>query len=513
MQLMTKCHKETTGSLFCIVINGPTLNEAREQIRRGSAKADLLEFRLDQFAFSHIEAIAHLKNAASVPVIFTIRKRSHGGEYRGDEQQRLEEIRRLLTLSPEYLDLEFDVSLDFFEEIESQYPQINVICSFHDFEQTPKDLQAVFEMMKIRDHWIYKIATMANSTLDAMRILRFVKENSRKGFQIIAIGMGENGKITRILGPIFGSVIVFSSLTNENVSAPGQLNYDELVKQYHLKKHSKDTLVLGLIGDPINKSPSHFTHNYAIKLLGLNAVYVKFCVSPQELSDFLELAKKLNFSGFSVTMPLKELIINYLQKSEVGREIGAINTLRMVQKNFEGINTDGIGAIDAIEEIIQVKDKKLVILGAGGAARAIAWEAVKRGAQVVILNRTIEKAEKIANELQCQFGSLNDFPAIAAKGYDVLINSTSVGMYSEKTRLPIDCSHMLENKIALDVIPGWVETPFLHEAKNKHCFIIYGNQMLMNQAIEQFHFWFGNSIDKEKIREALKEGFNNIGSS
>ena len=511
METLVNSSRVINTSMICVIISGPSLNEAREQVYRSGSRADLLEFRLDQFSFCNIEAIAHLKNASAVPVIFTLRKRSHGGEYAGDEQQRMDQIRRLIALKPAYFDLEYDVSKTFYDEMYKLYSDVEIICSFHDFEQTPKDLQAIFEAIKQRPASIYKIATMANSTLDSMRILKFMLENVKKGFRISAICMGEYGSVSRILGVVFGNSIVYAPLTSDLSTAPGQLPLDELLNRYHLKKHTKETIVLGLIGDPVNKSPSHQTHNQVLKALKLKAVYVKFNIQQPELHEFLEFAKKLNIKGLSVTMPLKELAVCGLsEKSEDSVNIEAINTLIIENRKINGINTDGIGALDALEEHEKVNGKTIVILGAGGAAKAIAWEAHKRGANIVILNRTIEKAEELAKATEGSFGSLLDFPVIASKGYDILINATSVGLVSEKSRLPIDSSFMLEGKIVLDVIPSSTDTPFLYEAKNKNCRIVFGNKMLMYQAIEQFNFWFGDTINKLQIKEAFFEAFKTI---
>ncbi|MEC7840091.1 MAG: shikimate dehydrogenase [Chlamydiota bacterium] len=513
METLSKTSKQKTTAMLCAVICGPSLNEAREQVRKSSSRVDMVEFRIDQFEFDQVEAIAHLKEASSVPVIFTLRKRSHGGEYRGDEEERLDDIRKLLEIKPEYLDLEYDVDYAFYEEVNLISSETSLISSFHDFEQTPKDLQSIFDYMKHLPATIYKFSTMANSSLDALRMLRLVKENVKKGYAISGVCMGEYGSSTRIMGPVVGSAITFSAINRELATAPGQITVNELINQYHFKKLNRETSLLGLIGDPVNKSPSHHTHNHAIRSLGLNAVYVKFNVLQHELKEFLDLAKKLNFMGFSVTMPLKGSVIAELSEaSDDAVNIGAINSIQFNQKKMFGCNTDGKGALDALEEYESVQGKTVIVLGAGGAAKAISWEAIKRGAKVVILNRTQEKAEELAQHLGCECGSLNDFSHFASLGYDFLVNSTSVGLYSEKSRLAIDLSSLLPEKVVLDVIPSFEDTAFLHEARNKKCRIVFGNEMLMNQAIEQFIYWFGNEVDREDVKKSFNEAFHSFES-
>lgn len=508
METLTSPTTNSTASLLCIVISGPTLNEAREQVRKACANADVIEFRLDQFQFSQIHAIRSLKESSTVPVIFTLRKRSQGGEYTSDEEERLEQLKELASLQPEYIDLEYDVDEEIYEEINSISPKTEIISSFHDFSGAPIELKPVLEVMKQVPASIYKIATMANSTVDSLRMLRFLKENAKRGIRLVGICMGEHGHSTRILGPIFGNAIVYATLSEGLKTAPGQLTAEELITRYGYKKINRKTSILGLIGDPVNKSPSHTTHNFVIKRLGLNAIYVKFVVHPRDLNEFIELVKRLEFKGLSVTMPLKEYVPKELtEPSQDASTIGAINTLKFDQKSVEGFNTDGKGALEAIEEIVPVKGKTIILLGAGGAAKAIAWAAKDRGANLVILNRSTVKAEELATQVGAKYGALVDFPAFAREGYDILINCTSLGMFADQPKLPIDCAEMLDEKIVMDIIPGNENTQFLEEALKKKCTTIKGNEMLMQQAVEQFSIWYGESLDHGELKNAFREAF------
>lgn len=502
---------ETTK--LCVVISGPTLNEARGQVKKACHSADIVEFRLDQFQFTQITAIKSLQESSTKPVIFTLRKRSHGGGYQGDEQERLEKVYQLAALQPDYFDLEFDVGEDVFEEVLEISPETKLISSYHDFSGQPFNPQPVFEVMQQNRASIYKIATMANNNIDSLKMVHFVSQNAKLGYSVIGICMGEHGQSSRLLGSIYGSAIVYATISEELKTAPGQFTAEDLISRYRIKKNSRETQVFGLIGDPVSRSPSHFTHNYVIKKLGLNAIYCKCNVTPRDLHDFLSLAKKLGISGLSVTMPLKEYVTKELtEPSDHASEIGAVNTLRIHQKSVEGFNTDGEGALDAIEERIPVQGKTVLIIGAGGAAKAIAWEAKKRKANIVILNRSIERAKELAEHVKGGYGPLSEFSHYASQGYDVLINCTSLGLYSEQNRLPIDPGAMLESKVVLDVIPGDRETPFLVEARRKNCNTISGNEMLMLQAVKQYLIWFGKQVEEASLKEAFQEAFDRFHS-
>jgi len=493
---------------LCAIICGPSLSEAREQVKKAGSKADLLEFRIDQFAFKQVDAIRHLMEAASVPVMLTLRKRSHGGEFSGDEQQRLEIIRQLAVLNPSFLDIEYDVDSDFFEEMQTMAPGVEIICSYHDLLQMPEDLESLFELMLHKRASIYKLSVMAQSTIDSLRLLRFLQDKTKKGHRIIACCMGEYGTITRILGGLYGSEVCYATLHESLSTAPGQLTIEEMTQRYRIKSFNSETQVYGLIGDPVNRSPSHDTHNRVLKNLALNGVYCKFRISREELHRFIDYTKKLRFAGFSVTMPLKEAVMEELTEvsSEV-KAIGAANTLKCVNRTVLGYNTDGKGALNAIEKHIKVKGKTLIIIGAGGSAKAIAQEAFHRGAHIIVINRTHEKAKELAAHVNGKAGSLNDFDEYASLGYDVLVNATSVGFYDDEKKLPVDPNKLIRNKVVLDVVISYKDTAFLQEARYKDCHVIDGYTMLRYQAVEQFLLWFGERLDREQVEVALHESF------
>ena len=229
----------------------------------------------------------------------------------------------------------------------------------------------------------------------------------------------------------------------------------------------------------MTKSPGHIHHNSVFQARKLNAVYVKMIVKSEELSEFVQLAKACNIRGLSVTIPLKEKIVPLVSKIDPKTaKIGAINTLRFEKDLIYGTNTDGKGALDAIEKKMQVEGKRVVLIGAGGAARGIAFEARARGASLIILNRTRERAEELAQAVQGIGGSLSDVP----ENGDILINCSPDPM-------PIDPSKIHSKMIVMDVVYAPKETPFLKEALNKGCQVVYGEEMFYNQAAEQTRFW------------------------
>jgi 3-dehydroquinate dehydratase/shikimate dehydrogenase len=202
-------------------------------------------------------------------------------------------------------------------------------------------------------------------------------------------------------------------------------------------------------------------------------------VKADELEEFLLNAQTFGIRGLSVTIPLKEKIVPFVDElDDATRQIGAVNTLLFKQGRIYGINTDGTGALDAIEKQVKVRGKKMVLIGAGGAARGIAFEAHRRGARIVILNRTLKRAADLATAVGGKAGGLGDVPFDA----DILVNCSPDPM-------PIDPIKIKSKTLVIDVVYSPRETAFLKEAESRGCNIVYGEEMYRNQAEEQLKFW------------------------
>lgn len=490
--------------MICVVIKGPTFQEAHQQLSKALAYADLVEIRLDCFTVLDLDALKLLRTQFSIPMIFTLRSHIQGGSYTQSEEGRLADIRRLVELKPEYLDLEKHVPSTFIEEISTRFPEIKLILSYHHFSETPKDLEGLYREMQKIPAFFYKIAVTARNCLDALRLMCWVKKSDNK---LIAISMGPHGQVSRILGPMMGCPITYAALDEDQKSAPGQMSAKTLIERFHHHSINSHTALYGLIGDPVDQSISDETHNSLIRANGLEAVYVKIQVCPSELADFLHVAKQLPFRGLSVTMPLKEHILPFLDNIDPqALDIGAVNTLLFEEGKILGFNTDGIGALNVIEQEFQVKGKRIVIVGAGGAARALAYEAHRRGAQITIVNRDAEKALQIAQRLHCVGKGLEHMAACAEAGYDILINCTPVV-------LPMVSENILPRAIIMDIMTKPKETAFLKDAMEKGCKVIYGYRMFVEQALGQFNLWFNDRINLHKSRKFLeKAALEELGS-
>ena len=426
-----------------------------------------IELRLDLFPKIDLAWIEKVCKTAA-PIMLTLRRT---GQREETEREAL--IEKLLSFAPKFFDLEYDMRPEFLSHVLAGYPKTQFVLSYHNFEEVPSDLEAIYRQMSRFPAFTYKLACIVRSTNEAIKLLLFAKNHPKTS----GICMGEKGAFARVLGPVVGNLIGFASLSPEEATAPGQLSVSELFETYRYPLLNRQTAIYGLIGDPVHKSPGHLHHNGVFRKCCYNAVYVKMVVKPEELAEFIQLARELPIRGLSVTIPLKEAILPFVDSFEPAA-IGAVNTLIFKEGKIFGTNTDGVGALDAIEKKGLVRGKKVVLLGAGGAARGIAFEAKARSADVLILNRTVQRARDLAEEFGCEAGGLDEVPS----DYDVLINCSPDPM-------PIDPAHILPNTIAMDVVYSPRDTPFLQAASAKHCQLVYGEEMFLNQAAGQTRFW------------------------
>lgn len=482
--------------MLCVPIKGPSFEEAYQQIEKATSYAQLVELRLDQFTSFETQPLQKLINSFAISFIFTLRDQTQGGFYKGSEEERKAHILKLAELSPDYFDIESHVSKSFVEKVKKQFPKIKIILSYHDFEKTAVDLKQLYKELCQTAADLYKIAVKANSSLDMMRMVQLVSQAEKK---LIGISMGNCGAPSRIYGPILGSPITFSSLDDNHLTAPGQISLKEMTETYHYQKLSDQSLLLGLLGDPVDKSVSHITHNMLMDVFQIDGVYMKMPVKTEELNEFLQIARVLLFRGLSVTMPLKEDVCSCLDEIDPdAKAIGAVNTLVFKDKKIKGYNTDCIGAINALERHIKIKGSRIVILGAGGAAKAVIYGACKAGADVTILNRDVEKAKQCAIDFSCKGGGYDLMSKCYDQGYDIIINCTSVEM-------PIDPKYIRSDALVMDIKTRPKMTDFLQKAKENGSRLCFGYEMFVEQALWQFKHWFGEKFDIAKGREILEE--------
>ena len=274
---------------------------------------------------------------------------------------------------------------------------------------------------------------------------------------------------------------------------------------------SGKTKVCAIIGDPVEHSLSPIIHNAAFKELGLNLVYVTFTVTTRELQTAILGAKSLGLWGLNVTMPHKNAIMNYLDEVDAtAKSIGAVNTVLNNNGRLIGYNTDGNGAMIALQENgVYLKEKKLVLIGAGGTAKAIAYQAAQDVEELVILNRTPEKAKKLAEMLQKSFGKKVKGAALSSEVLeeelettDILVNATSVGMDPDVNSSPVPLSLLRRDLCVMDIVYNPLETRLAADAKSVGAKVVSGIEMLIYQGAVAFEIWTNCPAPTEVMRKA-----------
>ncbi|RZN14362.1 MAG: shikimate dehydrogenase [Methanosarcinales archaeon] len=264
--------------------------------------------------------------------------------------------------------------------------------------------------------------------------------------------------------------------------------------------------VFAVFGDPISHSLSPVIHNAAISALGLSARYHAFKVRRENLENALSGAQAMGFGGVNLTIPLKEAALKFVEPDPIAGQIGAVNTVDF-KNGMRGYNTDGIGAKKAVESAgISIKDKTVLLLGAGGASRAISFQFALAGARLLIVNRTEEKAQSLAQDVsvigKAQWFGLTELEKHITEA-DILINSTSVGMYPDTNNTLVKKEMMHSNLVVFDIVYTPLHTRLLKEAEASGARIITGEKMLIYQGAEAFRIWTGISEPFDVMNKAL----------
>jgi 3-dehydroquinate dehydratase/shikimate dehydrogenase len=353
-----------------------------------------------------------------------------------------------------------------------------------------------------------KLATIANSPHDNVRMMRLVESAE---IPTVGICMGDLGTPSRILCGRFGSPFTYSSFHHELLLAPGQLSFDQMKDLYHYDSIGHDTVVYGVIADPIGHSLSPLIHNTAMHQAGLNAVYVPFRVPAEHLDQFLADAPAWGIRGLSVTIPHKEAVLRKMTKFDPAvKGIGAANTIVFNDDGLIGYNTDYRAAIDSLERAIKhashlhgesLERKTVLVLGSGGAARAVAYGLKKHNAEVVIAGRTSGRAKALADAIDCDVIDWNNRHGFSP---DILVNCTPVGMHPNVDETPYDKLHLRPSMLVFDTVYNPENTLLIKEARAQSCTVVTGVEMFVRQASLQYKLFTGQDAPWDLMRDTLK---------
>lgn len=486
--------------MICISLGRTRHSSMMEEHRVLAEKgAELVELRVD-FMRKRPDMGRLLKDRPT-PVVVTCRRKADRGRWFGTEEQRLAILREAIIGGAEYVDLEVDVAGSI-----RRYGKTKRIVSYHNFDETPLELFDIYLRMAKLDPDVIKIVTMANSPGDNVRMLEMV---GAAGVPTVGFCMGEMGTISRVLCGRHGSPFTYASFSREREMAPGQLSWAEVRNLFRFDHISERTAVFAVIGDPIAQSKSPLIHNAAYRKLGLNAVYVPIRVPPDQLQESLKELERLRVAGFSVTIPHKEGVLQYAEHLDEATDLmGAANTLFCRDGQWCATNTDAPAATSAIQEglrkagsIPDLAARKVLILGAGGAARAVGHGLLQQGAVVTLTNRSRDRGKSLAAELGCQFTSWENR---GSEICDVLVNCTSVGMHPNVDESPFEQHWLSDSTLVFDTVYNPEQTLLLKQARDRGCASVSGVEMFIRQAALQFELFTGYEAPVEYMTETLR---------
>lgn len=509
-QIQTPAAPRLRVGKMCVAIQGGSPAELLDRAEEVVKHFKFIELRLDSLA-KPANAPAYVKQFLAehrdVTAIATCRRKAHGGEFDGPLAAELEILTRAAQAGCQIIDLEVESA----EEAKSaQLSKLRacgaaLLVSFHDFSRT-KGLEQVADRIETFKPDYVKVVSTARSLTDNLAVLRLIEDRSLAS-NVVGIAMGEEGLVSRVLGPRAGAAFTFASCSEGSETAPGQVSAAALRDLYRLEHLDQATRVFGVAGNPISHSLSPLLHNTAFRREIVNAILLP--LKTRTVQDLLTLALELPLAGCAVTMPLKTEVLPHLANMDpLTARIGACNTLRMgADGKLYGFNTDVAGVVRPLERRLRLKGARVVVLGAGGAARAAVFGLVDQGAEVLVVNRTHEHAVSLARQAKAK--SLKH-ELLAKQKFDVIINATPCGMAGTKQAMPIS-ENELNASVVFDMVYSPVETPLLKLAKSRGIPAISGIEMFVQQGARQFEIWTGKPAPESEMMRVVEHELHKRG--
>jgi len=481
----------------CGVIAAGTALKMKSQFLLGLRKTRTLELRLDYLRDAKERAafLAWLgREDRRAVLIATCRSRRGGGLFRGSGREQIEILQNAVRAGCGWCDVEIETARNMAaDELRRALSPARILISHHDFRKTPRNLAGVFREVSRAGGHAVKIAAECHSISDSARIC----ELARGRRNVVAVPMGETGMAGRILSLRAGSALTYAAV--EQATAPGQLSLDAVQDLYRAEKITRRTRVYGVIGDPIGHSLSPLLHNTAYAARKFDAVFVPFLV--RDLRDFLRSIEPFGVSGFAVTIPHKEKILRHLDDCDpLAARIGAVNTVVVRgQGRLYGYNTDYVGVLRSLESRMQLAGSRVLLFGAGGAARAAAFALVQAGSIVCLSSRRVERARSLARAAGAHVVEREN---LRREYFDAIVNCTPVGMFPHGGA-PLESAE-LNCRIVMDMVYRPRETELLRTARKKGIETISGVEMFLAQGFAQHEIWTGERAPEPAMRRAIE---------
>jgi len=478
---------------------GEAERQARTALERG---ADLVELRLDYMRDLGPAKIQRLANRVGPRAIATLRSPIQGGAGAIRPLQRAPLLKEICSEPFAYADLELETDREDLESLGrlASRNRTKVIVSHHFVQaaEAHRVSEALESCTALGD--LAKVAVPVPEFEDAIQLVDLARTWRGRPHPFVLIGMGVGGMVTRALADVLGQEIQYASW-----GLPATIGQLSLGTATRLR--GREPMILGVIGHPIEHSVSPTIHEAALAVLGLPAVYLPFDLPPDALDGFFLAAERLRIRGFNVTTPHKETVARSVDELDGDAErLGVVNTVVLRDGWTTGHNTDVYGFRMSLRSLgLRVGDRKALVVGAGGAAKAVVDVLLREGAHVQLTNRTITRAEALAESFDERIDVLPIGALPRGGPWDLLVNATPAGTKGVSDGLPVPESVIGEAGFIYDLVYNPLVTPLLRTAKRLNRPGASGLEMLLHQGAKSFELWTGQAAPFDAMQRAAKE--------
>ncbi|KAM7501293.1 hypothetical protein LguiB_000197 [Lonicera macranthoides] len=481
--------------------------------------ADLVELCMESISISHFSQLHQLFKQRTLPSIVSFRHNSPKTSRRGDSKKTCLQVLRLaIELDIEFVEIEFEAASDaVITELMNKRSNSKIIISSHVKGKNPskEKLGNLIALLQSTGADIIKLVVDTVYITDVAPIFHILAHSQ---VPVIARSVGGRGLISQLLGPKYGAFLVYCSLGGKSI--PGLPSLASVKRIYKLENVNVDTKVYGVISNPVGHSKSPLLHNHAFRHTGHNGIYLPLLVD--NIKEFFRVYSCNDFAGFSVGIPHKEAAVGCCDEVDpLAKSIGAVNTIvrRPTDGKLVGYNTDCEGCMTAIEDALRERriangeasntsplaGKVFVLVGAGGAGRALAFGAKSRGARVVVFNRNFERAKALAQAVSGEALPIERLDKFCPENGMILANASSVGMEPNIRETPLPKEALVSYELVFDVVYTPRNTRLLQEAAEVGAVVVSGIEMFIRQAIGQFKLFTNGFAPEDYMRKFVLE--------
>jgi 3-dehydroquinate dehydratase/shikimate dehydrogenase len=482
---------------ICAVVAASDASSMRRQLVQALRQTRTIELRLDWLSDEReiTRLLAWLGSLGlRARLIATCRRRQAGGRFRGTIAKQLVHLAAAIRAGCTWYDLEIESSARCPPElVDVLLGEGRQLSSAHFFGRMPANLEQVARTLSRSGADAIKIAAHCDSLAQSRKLLRLARTRPN----IVTVPMGDAGLPGRLLALREGSALTYAPV--ENATAPGQISLEDMKHVYRADRLDRRTRIYGVIGNPIGHSLSPVMQNAGFAARRMNATYLPFLV--RDLRDFLDAIEPLRIGGFSITLPHKERILRHLDRCDpLAAAIGAVNTVVVRGgRKLYGYNTDYVGVLRTLASRIALRGSRVLILGAGGAARAAAFALAGAGAGVYICSRRQRPAQEMAKAVG---GQAMPRKRLRHEFFDAIVNATPLGMYPMVQNSPLE-DRELNCRLVFDTIYRPRVSRLLQLATRKGIETVSGVEMFVAQGTAQWEIWTGERAPIAAMRRAV----------